>query len=310
MDAPQGPTELATGRWWAATKRVVKRYGEDDLGDRAAALTYYSVLSLFPALVALVSLVGLFGEHPRTTNALLEIVADIGPESATETYRGTVQTVVENNSGAGVALVLGLAVAAYGASAYIGAFARASNAIYETSEGRPFWKLRPLQVLLALAMVLMLALVGLAVALTGPIAKAVAQPLGLGDTALTIWSVAKWPVLLLAVALMFSVLYYTAPNVRQRRFRWVTPGGLLALALWLTASAGFAFYVANFGSYNKTYGSLAGVVMLLLWLWITNIALLLGAGLNAELERQRELSAGVEGADEEIQLPPRQAAKT
>jgi membrane protein len=217
--------------------------------------------------------------------------------------------VVTNKSGAGVALVLALAVALWSASSYVGAFTRASNQIYEVDEGRPFWKLRPLQFLITLTMLLLLALVGAALVLTGPLADAVARPIGLGSPTVKVWDIAKWPVMLVVAMTMIALLYYAAPNVRHQGFRWVTPGGVLAVLAWIVASAGFAFYVANFGSYNKTYGSLAGAVVFLVWLWISNIAVLLGAELNAELERGRELEAGTAEAAERIQVEPRQAAR-
>jgi membrane protein len=306
-DSPEGPTELKVRSWGGVLKRTIREFREDNLTDWAAALTYYSVLSLFPALIALVSIVGLVGQHPETTNALLGIVDDLGPSSAVETFRGPIETVIDNKSGAGIALVLSLAVALWSASGYVGAFIRASNSIYEVEEGRPFWKLRPWQIFVTLVMVLMLAVILVAVVLTGPIADAVAQPIGLGDAAVTAWSIAKWPFLVVAAMLMFSFLYYMAPNVKQPGFRWATPGGILAVLLWIIASAAFALYVANFGSYNKTYGSLAGVIVFLIWLWISNLAVLLGAELDAELERGRELERGDRRAEEQIQLEPRSA---
>jgi membrane protein len=267
-------------------------------------------MSIFPALIAFVSIVALAGQHPETTQAILEIIDDIGPSSAVETFQGPVETVMSNKGGAGIALFIGLAVALWSASSYVGAFMRASNQIYEVEEGRQFWKLRPLQMLITLVMVLLIAVVAVALIATGPLADAIGKQIGLGGAAITAWDIAKWPVLLAVVMLIFAVLYYASPNVRQPSFRWVTPGGVLAVVLWIVASAAFAFYVANFGSYNKTYGSLAGVIVFLVWLWISNIAVLLGAEFNAELERGRELEAGTRGADKRIQLEPRTAAKS
>jgi membrane protein len=307
-DAPNKPTRLPVSAWAGVLRRTVREFKDDDLTDWAAALTYYSVLSMFPALIAFVSIVGLLGQHPQTTNAILEIVGQVGPSSAVETFRGPIETVVSNKSGAGIALVVGLLVALWSASNYVGAFMRASNRIYEVEEGRPFWKLRPLQLLVTLVMVLLLAAVAIAIVATGPLADAIGSQIGLGGAAVTAWDIAKWPVLLLVVMFIFAVLYYAAPNVRQPGFRWITPGSVVAVLVWILASAGFAFYVANLGSYNKTYGSLAGVIVFLVWLWISNIAVLLGAELNAEVERGRELEAGDRGAHERIQLEPRSAA--
>ncbi len=307
VKAPERPGDLRARGWVAVLKRTVTEFKEDDLTDWAAALTYYTILSIFPALIALVSILGLVGQNPQTTNALLDIIDKIGPSSAVDTLRGPIESLITNKSGAGIALVIGLATALWSASSYIGAFSRASNAIYEREEGRPFWKLRPVQVALTLMMVLLLALVGIAVVVTGPLASAIADPIGLGDTAVTVWDIAKWPVLLGVVMLMLAILYYWAPNVRQPKFRWITPGSVAAVIIWILASAAFAVYVANFGSYNKTYGSLGGVVIGLIWLWISNIAVLLGQELNAELERERELESGDHRAHREIQLEPRDA---
>jgi membrane protein len=289
----------------ATVKRTFTEFSEDNMSDWAAALTYYGLLSLFPALIALVSLVGLFADPAATTRTITQIVTSLGPSSAADTFAGPIKSITSHRSAAGILLVVGLATSLWSASSYVGAFMRAANVIYETPEGRPFWKLRPLQVLVTLAMVLLLAAVGLALVLTGPVVDAVAGPLGIGSTAVTIWDIAKWPVLLAVVVTMFAVLFYAAPNVRLAGFRWVTPGALFAIVLWLAASAAFAFYVANFSSYDKTYGALGGVVCLLVWFWITNVALLLGMELNSERERRRELADGVRGADRELQLDAR-----
>jgi len=293
----------------ATLKRTLVEFNEDNLTDWAAALTYYGLLSLFPALIAMVSLIGLFGDPKSTTESLTEIITSIGPSSATETFSGPIESITKNRGTAGVAFVLGLAVALWSASAYVGAFMRASNVIYETPEGRPFWKLRPLQVAVTLAMIVALALIALALVLTGPIVEAVARPLGIGSTAIDVWNIAKWPVLIAVFLLMLATLYYASPNVKLRGFRWVTPGSLVAVVVWIIASALFGFYVANFGSYDKTYGTLAGLVALLVWLWITNLAILFGHQLNAERERSLEIEEGQPRAVREIQLEPREEPK-
>src|SRR4051812_21115931 len=290
-------------------KRTFTEFSEDNMSDWAAALTYYGLLSLFPALIALVSIVGLVGDPASTTRTVTQIVTKLGPSSAADTFAGPIKSITSHRSAAGILLVVGLATALWSASSYVGAFMRAANVIYETPEGRPFWKLRPLQILVTLVMLLLLAAVALALVLTGPVVDAVAGPLGVGSTAVSIWNIAKWPVLLAVVVTMFAVLFYAAPNVKLAGFRWVTPGALLAIVVWLIASAAFAFYAANFGSYDKTYGALGGVVCLLVWFWITNVALLLGMELNSERERRRELADGVRGADRELQLDARSAPK-
>jgi membrane protein len=304
------PTGTSQGTSLFATlKRTVTEFSEDNLSDWAASLTYYGLLALFPALIALVGLIGLVGDPASTTKTITQIVTKLGPSSAAQTFAGPIKSITAHKSTAGIMGIVGLAVALWSASSYVGAFMRAANVIYETPEGRPIWKLRPLQVLVTLIMVVLLALVALAIVLTGPIVTAVAQPLGVGSTAVTIWDIAKWPVLLIVIITMFAVLFYAAPNVKLAGFRWVSPGAVLAVVVWLVASALFAFYVANFSSYDKTYGTLAGLVIFLVWMWLTNSALLLGMELNAERERTRELKAGIPGADRELQLDARSAPK-
>jgi membrane protein len=290
-------------------KRTVAEFRDDDLTDWAAALTYYGLLALFPALIALVSILGLIGDPKATTSTITEAITAIGPKSAAQTFAGPIRSVASNQSAAGFAFVLGLAVALWSASGYVGAFIRASNAIYETVEGRPFWKLRPLQLAVTLVMVLLMAALAIGLVLTGPVVDAVARPIGVSSTAVAVWNIAKWPVMAAVFVAMVGVLYYASPNAKIRGFRWVTPGSLVAIVAWAVASAGFALYVANFGSYDKTYGTLGGLVVLLLWFWITNLAILFGHELNAEIERSAEIDEGQPGAAREIQLEPRAEPK-
>jgi membrane protein len=302
---PGSPTDLEPGSWLQVGKRAFAEFREDNLTDWAAALTYYAVLSIFPALIALVSIAGLVMDPQTLTDALNDLVGSLGPASAVDTFRGPIDEIADSKGTAGVFLVVGLALALWSASGWVGAFMRASNQIYETVEGRPFWKLRPLQMFVTLVLVLLLALVLVAVVVTGPVAKDVGDAVGVGDTAVTVWNIAKWPVLLAVVMLMFAILYYSAPNARLPKFRWITPGSVVGVLVWLLATALFALYVANFGSYNKTYGALGGVVTFLVWMWISNLAILFGQELNAEVERSRELEAGTPGAERELQLPAR-----
>jgi membrane protein len=304
------PAGTSTGTSLFATiKRTASEFSEDNLSDWAASLTYYGLLALFPALIALVGVIGLVGDPASTTKAITQIVTKIGPSSAAQTFAGPIKSITAHKSTAGIMGIVGIAAALWSASSYVGAFMRASNVIYETPEGRPIWKLRPLQVLVTLVMVVLLALVAAALVLTGPIVTAVAQPLGIGSTAVNVWDIAKWPVLLVVVITMFAVLFYASPNVKLVGFKWVSPGALFAVVVWLIASALFAFYVANFSSYDKTYGTLGGLVIFLVWMWLTNTALLLGMELNAERERTRELRAGIPGADRELQLDARDTPK-
>jgi membrane protein len=302
---PHGPTELSRPSWKAVLVRTVKEFQNDNLTDWAAALTYYAVLALFPGVIVLVALLGLLGQFPDTFDALLAILRQVAP-SAVEAFAGPIRAVIAEKETAGALLGFGLLVALWSASGYVGAFIRVSNAIYEVEEGRPFWKLRPLQIAVTIAMMALLAAVAIALVVTGPLAEAVGSVLGLGDASVTAWSIAKWPVMLLVVIGMIAVLYWVAPNVQPPRFRWFTPGGAVAVAAWVLASVLFGIYVANFGSYDKTYGSLGGAIAFLVWLWISNLALLFGAELNAELERARELEQGLP-AEETIQLPFRDA---
>ncbi|HWM62618.1 MAG TPA: YihY/virulence factor BrkB family protein [Solirubrobacterales bacterium] len=294
---------------FATLKRTATEFMEDNLTDWAAALTYYGLLALFPALIAMVSLIGLVGDPKSTTESLTEIVTEIGPASAAETFSGPIESIASNQSAAGFAFIAGLAVALWSASGYVGAFMRASNIIYETPEGRPFWKLRPLQLAVTLVMVVLMAILALALVLTGPVVEAVAGPIGLGDTAISVWNIAKWPAMLAIFLFMVALLYYASPNVKLRGFKWVTPGSLVAIVVWAIASAAFAFYVANFGSYDKTYGTLGGLVALLVWFWISNLAILFGHQLNAERERSLEIEEGRPRAEREIQLEPRSEPK-
>jgi membrane protein len=302
MEAPRKPTEVRVKAWGGVLKRTVRAFREDNLTDWAAALTYYAVLSIFPALVVLVSILGLAGDS--ATQSVLDNLNQLGPGPATDIVSGAIREIGSSQGTAGVALVIGLGAALWSASGYIGAFSRASNVIYEVEEGRPFWKLRPLQLAMSLLLILLVAVSAIAVVVTGPLAEQVGELFGLQGTAVTVWDLAKWPVIVLIVITMLGVLYYGAPNVRQPGFRWITPGGLVGVSVWILASAGFALYVANFGSYNKTYGSLGAVVIFLVWLWLTNIAILFGAELNAEAERGRQIEAG-QPPDREPFLPPR-----
>jgi membrane protein len=305
--APEGAA--AESGWWATIKRTATEFQEDNLSDWAAALTYYGLLSLFPALIAMVSLIGLFGDPKSTTQSLTEIVNELGPKSAAETFKGPIEAITESSGTAGIAFVAGLAAALWSASGYVGAFTRASNVIYETPEGRPFWKLRPLQIAVTLAMIVLMALLAVALVLTGPVVSAIAEPLGIGSTAVDLWNIAKWPAMAVVFLLAIALLYYVTPNVKLRGFKWVTPGSLVAIVVWIVASALFAFYVSNFGSYNKTYGTLGGLIALLIWFWITNLAILFGHQLNAERERSLEIEEGRPRAEREIQLEPRDEPK-
>jgi membrane protein len=301
------PTRLPRRSWSDTLKRTLLEFREDKLQHWAAALTYYAVLSIFPALLVMVSLVGLVANPDRVTRVLTDTVAELGPATAANTFQGPIESITSNRSAAGVVFIVSILAALWSASAYVGAFSDACNSIYEVEEGRPFWKLKPLQLAVTFVLILLAAIVALGLVLSGPLVGALGSSLGIGDTALTAWRFAKWPAMVVLVLVIFGVLYYTAPNARVSGVRWITAGALLALIAWIVASAIFALYVANFGSYDKTYGALGGVVVFLLWMWITNMAILLGAELNSETERARQIHTGVRGADKELKVEEREA---
>ncbi|MDO0917328.1 YihY/virulence factor BrkB family protein [Streptomyces sp. DT2A-34] len=283
-----------------------KEFKDDELTDRAAALTYYGILSLFPALLVLVSLLGIAGQS--ATRTVLDNVQQLTPGAARDVIRNAVQQ-LQGNAGIGsVMAIVGLALAVWSASGYVAAFIRTSNAVYDVPEGRPVWKVLPLRLALTVVLMVLAVVSALIVVFTGPLARRAGDVLGLGDTAVTVWSIAKWPVLVVLVTLMIAILYWAGPNAKIRGFKWITPGSFLALVIWMIASGGFAFYVANFASYNKTYGTFAGVIVFLVWLWITNLAILLGLEFDAETARQRAIAGGYP-PQEEPYVEPRDTRK-
>jgi membrane protein len=302
-DKVDSPTDLDKRSWKYVLRKTAREFSDDQCTDLAAALTYYAVLALFPAAIALTSLLGLVGQGTESVDEVLKILDNLGAKGVTDAVGPTLRDLSANQS-AGLALVAGLLGALWSASGYVGAFGRAMNRVYEIREGRPVWKLRPAMLALTAVLVVLTALSLAALVLTGPVVDQVARSLGLGSTFVTVFSIVKWPVLVLVVVLIVALLYYFTPNIRQPKFRWVSVGAVLAIVVWALASAAFGFYVANFSSYDKTYGALAGVIVFLLWLWLTNLALLFGAELDAELERGRELQSGI-AAEESVQLPAR-----
>ena len=303
---PDKPTDVPRPAWGGVIKRTLREFSDDNLTDLAAALTYYGVLAIFPMLIVIVSVLGLIGNS--VTQPLLQNLGAVAPGAAQTIFKNAITNIQSQQGTSGVLFVVGLVLALWSASGYIAAFMRASNIVWDVPEGRPIYKTIPIRIGVTLVTVILLTLSALAVVFTGSLAGKVGDLIGVGSTAVQIWDIAKWPVLLLIVSGILAILYYTAPNVRQPGFRWVSPGSVLAVVLWLVASALFALYVANFSSYNKTYGALASVIVFLVWLWITNIAILLGAELNAELERGRQIVGG-HPADEEPYLPLRDEPK-
>jgi membrane protein len=306
-DSTTGPADLSRRSWFGVLRRTVTEFREDNLTDWAAALTYYAVLAIFPALIVLVSGLGLIGES--ATQPMIDNLGKVAPGPAKDIFTSAIENIEGSKGAAGVFFVIGLLAALWSASGYIAAFMRASNAIYDIEEGRPLWKTLPLRVGLTVLLMVLTAVTAIGVTLSGGLAREAGNVIGVGSTAVDIWNIAKWPVLLLFVSFLFAVLYWAAPNVKQPGFRWITPGGMLAVLGWVIASVAFAFYVSNFGSYNKTYGALAGPIVFLVWLWISNVMILLGAEFNAELERGRAIEGGMRPEDTEPFVEPRDTRK-
>lgn len=300
---PQNPADLPAVSWKYVARRAAGKFTADGSTDLAAALTYYSVLSLFPAILALVSVVGLVGQAEQTTALILDLVSRAAGPGTVDTLQGPLEQLTQSRA-AGWALILGLGTALWSASGYVGAFSRAMNRIYGVDEGRPVWKLRPALLLVTLSAVLMVAVMAVLLVVSGPIAQAIGDLVGLGDATIRAWNIGKWPVVGILAVVLIAVLYYFTPNVRQPKFRWISLGAGIALVAIVISSAGFGLYVANFSKYEQTYGAIAGIIVLLLWLWIVNLMLLFGAEVDAELERARQLRAGIE-AEVQLQLPPR-----
>ena len=300
---PDDPTDLSKRSWFYVLRKTMHEFSEDQCTDLAAALTYYAVLAIFPAMIALISILGVVGQGKKSVSTITDTLKPLVSSDVLSTITKSLDGVV-SSPGAGLALVIGILAALWSASGYVGAFGRAMNRVYEIEEGRPVWKLRPTMLAMTVVAVALAAVALLILIVSGPIAHSVGNLIGLGSTAVTVWSIVKWPVLAVIVVVVVGLLYYVTPNVQQPKFRWISVGAGVAIVVWVLASIGFAFYVSGFSSYNKTYGSLAAVIVTLLFLWITNLALLFGGELDAELERGRQLQAGI-AAEEELQLPAR-----
>ena len=302
-DAARSPTDLPRRSWPGTLKRTGQQFLEDNLLQWAAALTFFAVISLFPALLAMVSLLGVLGTsaiEPLVTN-----VSSLAPGAARDIALDALQSIEDSAGGSGLAFVLALLTALWTASAYVGAFIPAANVVWEVDEARPIWKKLVVRLALTVVLLLLIVATALSVVLTGPIARQLGEVVGLGAEAVDLWSVAKWPLLALVMMLLLAILYWASPNVRHPGWRWVTPGSILAVALWIAASLMFTVYVSNFSSYNAMYGAIGGVIVFLLWLWLTNIAILLGAELNAEIERTRAIEGGMRPEDKTPFLEPR-----
>jgi membrane protein len=300
---PESPTQITKPSWKYIFKRSFVEFQKDECTDLAAALTYFGVLSVFPGLLAVVSLLGIFGRGEETTETLVGFLEDYGPAELVQLLADPIRQLT-SGTGAGLAFIAGILGALWTASGFVGAFGRAMNRIYEVTEGRPIWKLRPINVLVTLVMVVIVVVMMGILVMSGGIAQTVGEAIGLGETALLVWNIAKWPLLVLLAITLISVLFYATPNIRQPKFRWLTPGAIIALLAMAVAGVAFVFYVSNFSKYNATYGIIGSVIILLLGLWLMNNALLFGAEVDAETERGRQLQGGIK-AEKTIQLPPR-----
>jgi membrane protein len=300
---PDSLDDITKPSWLYIARKSIREFSSDQCTDLAAALTYYGVLAVFPALLAFVSLLGLVGDAEETTTAVVDLFAGLVPPTTVDAVQEAIGNLTRSPA-SGFALVTGIVGALWSASGFVGAFGRAMNRIYAIQEGRPFWKLRPVMLAVTVLAVALAVAAALLIALSGPVAVRIGETLGIGESVLFVWDIAKWPILVAIAVALVATLYYATPNIKQPKFRWMSVGAFVALVVWAIASAAFGFYAANFSSYNETYGSIGGVIVFLLWVWISNMALLFGAELDAELERGRELQAGIE-AEELIQLPPR-----
>jgi membrane protein len=293
---PDEPARLGGRGLFAALRRTGKQFSSDSLTDWAAALTYYGVLSIFPGLLVIVSILGLIGGNGQQT--VQDAAHQLAPDGQLRQLVDTVLDQVKQPGSAGIAAIVGIVLAFWSASGYVAAFMRASNAVYDVPEGRPIWKTLPIRVGVTAVVGVMLVLSAAIVVVSGTLAKVIGDKIGLGSAAVTTWDIAKWPVLVILISLTFAILYWASPNAKTGGFRWVSPGGLFAVILWVIVSVAFAIYLANFANYNKTYGTLGGVIAFLVWMWISNIAILLGAELDSELERGRAIAAGQDPAQE------------
>lgn len=277
----------------AIIKRTLRSFYDDQMTHHAAALTYYGLMSLFPALLLAISLLGLFGQYPATYDAIMGYLREVAPRSVLVPLDSSLRSALQSKDTAATAVAISVLVALYGTTGVLEAARRALNVVFEVKGGRSFLRRKVIDVastfvLGALVIVsLVMVLVG------GGFAEDLLGFLGLGSSAAQAWNIARWPGALAVAMLVFALIYYVTPDVQQRAFRWVTPGAAVGVLLWLVVSFGFSTYVSHFADVNAVYGAFAGAIVLVAWLWLTNVALLFGAELNAEIERENELAEGV-----------------
>ncbi|NNG18962.1 YihY/virulence factor BrkB family protein [Naumannella sp. ID2617S] len=300
---PAHPHQVRRRGWRLTAKNAFSEFFRDQGTDLAAALTYYGVLAIFPGLLAVFSLLGLVGQAAQTVDTVLQLLAAVAPRELVDQARGPLTSMATSRA-SGITFVAGLLGALWSASGYVGAFSRMMNRVYEVDEGRGLVKLRLQQLVITVVVLVLAAVLLVGLVVSGPIAERFTWLIGLGVLGRQVFNIVKWPLLLLLAVILVAVLYYFTPNVRQPKFRWLSVGALVALLVWILLSLAFGLYVGNFASYNKSYGALGGIIVFLLWLWITNCALVMGAEIDSELERSRQLQAGIH-AEESLQLPPR-----
>nr|WP_209436350.1 YihY/virulence factor BrkB family protein [Kocuria subflava] len=301
---PENPTQVSKRSWKYIFKRSLAEFTQDGCTDLAASLTYFTVLSVFPGLLAVVSLLGVFGQGQQTADAITEFLAGRVPEELNTLLEPTITNLTQATGAGIVALIIGVASGLWTASGYVGAFSRAMNRVYDVSEGRTFIKHKASMLAVTLFVVVTVVLIFLMVLLSGSIARTLGDAIGLGETSVMVWNIAKWPVVLLLLILLVAVLYYATPNVQQPKFKWVSPGAVFAIIGVIVAAVGFSIYATQFASQADTYGVIGGVILGLLGIWIFNNVLLFGAEIDAELQRGRELEAGLP-SEEMLHLPPR-----
>jgi membrane protein len=277
----------------AVLKRTLLSFYDDQMTHHAAALTYYSLMSLFPAVLLALSLLGLVGQYPDTYDAIIEYLRGVAPAAAVEPLDSSLRRALQAKGTATTTLVIGIALALYGTTGVLEAARRALNVVFEVDGGRSFLR-RKLVDVASTAVLMLLILTSLVLVFVGGrFAQDLLGFIGLGPDAARAWNLARWPAAVAVAMVVFSFIYYVTPDVRQRAFRWITPGAVVGVLLWLAASFGFSTYISSVGDLGALYGAFAGAVVLLGWLWLTNVALLFGAELNAEIEREKEFGEGV-----------------
>lgn len=290
----------------AVAKRTLVSFYDDQMTHHAAALTYYALMSLFPAVLVGLSLLGLIGQYPATYDAIMGYLREVAPASAVAPLDASLRAALQSKGTAATALGLSILVALYGLTGVLEAARRALNVSLDlpSDAGRGFFHRKGLDVVSAIVLMLLVLTTLVLVFVGGGFAEDLLGFLGLGPTVAQVWNIARWPAALLVAMLVFALIYYVTPDVRQRSFRWVTPGAVVGVLVWLAASIGFSTYITKIGNVGAIYGAFTGAILLLGWLWLTNVALLFGAELNAEIERERQLDEGVLEPDT-LNLPAR-----